>query len=176
MNFTVQELTFGARATFLCDPGYSLVGNVSITCEQEGVVGMWSNDVPTCVGKKLSIKVCSYDSFVFFSVTAIECSMVNALPNGTVMYSVDTVAPFEFDTVATLSCDNGFFLVGDDVRVCEDDDQLDTVGVWSESNATCEGKLPMNRTLLVAFLHHLTHYYVMQESCVPYWRTREMVR
>ncbi len=102
--------------------------------------------------------------------------MVNALPNGTVMYSVDTVAPFEFGTVATLSCDNGFFLDGGDVRVCEDDDQLDTVGVWSESNAACEGKLPMNKTLLVVFLHDLTHYYIMQESCVPYWRIREMVR
>ena len=89
--------------------------------------------------RNVSIKVLL--RFVYFCITAIECSMVNALPNGTVMYSVDTVAPFEFGTVATLSCDNGFFLDGDDVRVCEDDDQLDTVGVWSESNATCEGKL-----------------------------------
>lgn len=60
------------------------------------------------------------------------------------MYSADTVAPFEFGTVATLSCHNGFFLDGDDVRVCEDDNQLDTVGVWSGSNnATCDGKLPI---------------------------------
>ncbi len=55
VNLNVQNLTVGAVVAFLCDPGYSLVGNVSITCEQEGVVGMWSNDVPTCDGKKCSI-------------------------------------------------------------------------------------------------------------------------
>ncbi len=66
VNLNVQNLTVGAVVAFSCDPGYSLVGNVSITCEQEGVVGMWSNDVPICDGKKsIIIKVCSYDSFVF---------------------------------------------------------------------------------------------------------------
>ncbi len=50
VSLNVQNLTVGAVVVFSCDPGYSLLGNVSITCEQEGVVGMWSNDNPTCDG------------------------------------------------------------------------------------------------------------------------------
>ncbi len=55
VNLNVQNFTVGARVAFSCDPGYSLVGNVSITCEQEGVVGMWSNDIPTCDGKNAAL-------------------------------------------------------------------------------------------------------------------------
>ncbi len=65
VNLNVQNLIVGAVVAFSCDPGYSLVGNVSITCEQEGVVGMWSNDIPTCDGKKCIINLL-YVIILFF--------------------------------------------------------------------------------------------------------------
>ena len=56
------------------------------------------------------------------------------------MYTTDTTPLFGIDTVATHTCDAGFALVGDSTRTCIQDDQADTVGVWSSSPPTCERK------------------------------------
>ena len=56
-----------------------------------------------------------------------------------VTYAADNTPEFEIGTVVTNNCSAGFALVGDMTRTCEDDDQADTVGVWSGSPPTCEG-------------------------------------
>ena len=76
---------------------------------------------------------------MYVLITAIECSMLT-LRNGMITYDVDTTAQFEIKTIATHNCNAGFALVGDVTRTSEDDDQADTVGVWSGSPPSCDRK------------------------------------
>ena len=51
VNISAQNFTIGVTASYSCDPGYSLVGNGTIMCEQDDqadTVGVWSDDPPTC--------------------------------------------------------------------------------------------------------------------------------
>ena len=57
-----------------------------------------------------------------------------------VTYTADTTADFSFGTIATHTCNTGFALVGGVTRTCEDDDQADTVGVWSGEAPSCKGR------------------------------------
>ena len=41
---------------------------------------------------------------------------------------------------ASYSCDPGNSLVGNGTIMCEQDDQADTVGVWSDDPPTCDGE------------------------------------
>ena len=56
-----------------------------------------------------------------------------------VAYAADGTPDFAIGTVATHTCDAGFTLVGDMTRTCEDDDQADVVGKWSDTTPSCEG-------------------------------------
>ena len=62
------------------------------------------------------------------------------LTNAMVSSFVDTTAEFEIMTIAIHTCNAGFALVGDVTRTCADDDQADTVGVWSGSPPYCDRK------------------------------------
>lgn len=70
------------------------------------------------------------------------CSALNVPTNGRIAYATDTVAPFMFGTTATYSCNSGFALVGNTVRSCGGNDTV-TVGSWSGSDPTCQGKFTM---------------------------------
>ena len=55
---TTSEFEIGTVATHLCDAGFALVGNMNRTCvddNQEDIVGVWSENAPTCNGKFLVI-------------------------------------------------------------------------------------------------------------------------
>ena len=58
--------------------------------------------------------------------------------NGQIAYSTDL---FELETVATYTCDIGFVLMGNNIRVCMDDDQMDTIGLWNGTESYCERML-----------------------------------
>ena len=57
-----------------------------------------------------------------------------------ITYATDTTPEFAIGTVATHSCSAGFSLVGAVTRTCMDDDQADIVGVWTDSDPSCERK------------------------------------
>ena len=79
---------------------------------------------------------------VFLSYTAvILCSPLDVPVNGQISYSTEQHSNLTIDTIATYSCDEGYALVGDNQRVCVDDDQLDTMGQWNGSAPSCEGML-----------------------------------
>ena len=60
--------------------------------------------------------------------------------NGQITFSSDRIAPFEFGTTATYSCDNGYMLTGGDtVRTCAGDGSSD-IGAWSGAAPTCQCK------------------------------------
>ena len=71
--------------------------------------------------------------------TAVTCSSLTALTNGDISYAADTSAPFDFETIATYRCNNGFGLSGGDrVRTC----MLSPLGggFWSGVAPACNGK------------------------------------
>lgn len=45
---TVSSTTFGAMVTYVCDVGYVLTGDSTVTCETSG---QWSGPGPTCTGQ-----------------------------------------------------------------------------------------------------------------------------
>ena len=57
-----------------------------------------------------------------------------------VTYAADTTADFSIGTIATHTCNAGYALVGGVTRTCVDDDQADSVGVWSGTAPSCEGR------------------------------------
>ncbi len=71
----------------------------------------------------------------------IECSPVPTITNGMISYSPDDIPDYNLGTEATYTCEAGFYLEGSEVRVCMDDDGMDTIGVWSGQQASCVRKL-----------------------------------
>ncbi len=76
---------------------------------------------------------------MFTFSAAVTCSSLTAPTNGDISYATDTSAPFDFETIVTYRCNNGFGLSsGDRARTC-----IGTPlggGVWSGVAPTCDGK------------------------------------
>ena len=71
-------------------------------------------------------------------LTEIMCSEVQAVGNG-ITPSGDSFK-YSLRSVATYSCNTGFFLVGQTPRVCQDTNGGSvSTGTWSGSPPTCEG-------------------------------------
>ncbi len=73
--------------------------------------------------------------------TVIECPPLPAITNGTISYSPDVTSDYDLGTNATYTCEAGFYLEGNEVRVCMDDDGMDAIGVWSDQEPSCVCKL-----------------------------------
>ena len=73
--------------------------------------------------------------------TAIECPSLPAITNGMISYSPDVTPDYDLGTEATYTCVAGFYLEGNEVQVCMDDDGMDTIGVWSGLEPRCVRKL-----------------------------------
>ena len=69
------------------------------------------------------------------------CSDLTNLANGTISYSPDVTPDYDLGTEATYTCEAGFYLEGNEVRVCMDDDGMDVIGVWSGQEPSCVRKL-----------------------------------
>ncbi len=69
---------------------------------------------------------------------AITCSILTDPSNGAIIYTTDTVAPFDYQTTATYSCDNGFRLsvVGNTINCVG---SHAGPGEWSGAAPICEG-------------------------------------
>ena len=80
-----------------------------------------------CLLQKRSIQIVGY------SITpagAVDCFSLTNINNGVVTYSTTTSG-----STATYACESGYDLIGNQIRVCQDD------GQWSGSEPTCERKL-----------------------------------
>ncbi len=55
-----------------------------------------------------------------------------------IAYSPDTTSPFDFGTTATYSCNDGYFLEGEQTRSCAGDGSS-TMGTWDLTAPTCTG-------------------------------------
>ncbi len=129
-------------ATYSCEPGYGLNSTDIRTCVDESgetdPVGTWNGDAPTCSGQLILILKlkCLYSLYA-----AIQCPTLNDINNGDISYnSRNDAGQFGFNTEATHTCDNGFFLSnGSDVRVCGGNDSS-TIGMWSGHIPVCTGE------------------------------------
>ena len=71
-------------------------------------------------------------------LTAIVCNELEALENGMIGYAPDSTGPeYVLDTVATYICDEGYVLIGDETRTCEDVG-AGVTGEFSGAAPTCE--------------------------------------
>ena len=77
---------------------------------------------------------------IFF--TEIRCQSLPTIDNGNIAYSNDDTIDFSLGTVAIHSCDFGYSLTDENQnRTCQQDNQADTLGEWSESQPLCRRKI-----------------------------------
>ena len=72
--------------------------------------------------------------------TAIECLPLPTITNGMISYSPDVTPDYDLGTEATITCEAGFYLEGNEARVCMDDNGMDAIGVWSGQEPSCVRK------------------------------------
>ncbi len=79
------------------------------------------------------------------SIAAIQCNALDGIENGVITYAIDTTPNYDPGTVATYTCDAGFFLYlslgGSMTRTCVDDEDNDAEGVFSGQAPRCIRKL-----------------------------------
>ena len=51
---SLDETTVGSIATYTCDPGFMLIGNMERTCQENGE---WSGNEPTCEGHLATVTI-----------------------------------------------------------------------------------------------------------------------
>lgn len=67
------------------------------------------------------------------------CTSLAPLNNGLLSYGPDTASPYDYQTTATYSCNEGYGLFGGDrARQCDSSSPGD--GGWSGTTPTCESK------------------------------------
>ncbi len=73
-------------------------------------------------------------------IVAITCENLPAPDNGQISFSINSTSRYDFDTVATYSCEPGFGLSGGDMsRTCGGVGSI-TQGTWNGAAITCERK------------------------------------
>ena len=77
---------------------------------------------------------------------AITCSSLSSISNGAITYNPDMTSPYNFGTVATHTCSEGFYLQGSNARTCGGDGSS-VSGVWSGSAPVCAGKYLITGTV-----------------------------
>ena len=120
----LTNTTFGSIATYQCDDGFNLIGDMQRMCQSNGE---WSGNEPTCEGNhSLDYTfLVIYDIIEFISVA--DCGFLMNPENGFV-----TINGRTFGSIATYQCDEGFILVGDMQRMCQIN------GEWSGNEPICE--------------------------------------
>ncbi|XP_019850306.1 PREDICTED: sushi, von Willebrand factor type A, EGF and pentraxin domain-containing protein 1-like isoform X2 [Amphimedon queenslandica] len=88
----VSSTTFGGRALYKCNPGFTIVGKGVSFCLANGE---WSNDAPEC--------------------KPVNCGEIPSPKNGRVTFYPGTT----FQSTATFTCRRGFRLSGSRVRTCQ---------------------------------------------------------
>ena len=138
---SIDNIPVSTVATYTCDPGYTLNGGTTRTC---GSGERWSGSDPTCKGwwqyvyNRVTVLSKQINScFLLYIYTVIMCPPLPTITNGTISYSPDVTSDYDLGTIATYTCEAGFYLEGNEVRVCMDDDGMDVIGLWSGQEPSC---------------------------------------
>ena len=145
-----NSLTYGlgSVATYSCDPGYALVGQRTMACQDNNggtvTMGTWSGAPPLCQGTLqlyyLTIDLDNYYNHLPKLQTAIHCSELATPTNGNVVLSDPALL---VGTIATYNCSQGYNLAGDTTRSCKERGDR-TIGTWSGIMPRCQGKSRRN--------------------------------
>ena len=126
-DVTLSGTMFSSVANYSCKVGYTLSGDVSRTCQANG---MWSNTEPSCTGKQERERErCERKRTPVLFAAVIDCGALESPVHGQVK-----ARETKFHSVATYSCNVGFVLTGDEIRIC-----IET-GHWSGSAPACTSK------------------------------------
>ncbi|XP_035508536.1 P-selectin isoform X2 [Morone saxatilis] len=104
----IAPYSYNSTCEVRCDEGYELSGQEQIHCDH---TGQWTASVPACTVKKCSP--------IFFPVDDN-------------MTCVDTLEPFSFGSQCNFTCQEGFYLSGDDALTCL------ASGQWDKPTPTCK--------------------------------------
>ena len=120
-----HDTTFDSIATYVCDSGFNLIGDMQRTCQENED---WSGSEPTCQSKPIlnDWHMPSCDSIKH---AVVDCGSLDDPDNGQVSPHNTT-----FGSIATYVCDSGFNLIGNMQRTCQENED------WSGSEPTCECK------------------------------------
>ena len=68
-------------------------------------------------------------------LTIVTCEALGAPDNGQITYSLPSVTNGEYpvDTVASFTCNDGYYRLGSGSRTCQ------TTGSWDQTTPTCNG-------------------------------------
>ena len=90
----------------------------------------------------INIQQAFVNAMLLYTHTAIKCSQLDPISNGMISYSPDSVVgSYDLATIATHSCNEGFYLSGAITRECIGDISS-SFGSWNGRSApTCMGNL-----------------------------------
>ena len=94
--------------------------------------------------------------------TVVDCGILINPTNGQVSHTAGTT----YRQKATYSCDAGFNLVGDNIRMCQ------VAGVWSGNAPTCQGELLISHNTRCVCVYK---YYLAQEGSGVYYANTMLV-
>ncbi|CAI9552716.1 unnamed protein product, partial [Staurois parvus] len=176
--------TYSSNVTYICNPGYHLVGPENITCLADGT---WGQPLPSCketrceTPSQLDNGYTEYDNVTVGSSVKYYCQNGYSLDgehiavctgNGTWSYptpvckhpcpvpfvipenAVVTDTEFYVGQKLYIKCRKGYRLAGQDVMTCDADE------TWTEANAKCE-KISCGPPIHVpnAMVRGLFHHY-----------------
>ena len=130
----LTKLSYNGQAKFICDDGFALVGNETLTCLATGV---WSDVIPTCA-------------------SIFECSTLEKPENGKLVYASDSgvidgeLEAYPVGTFAEIICDPGFALEGENLISCTDQ------GLWDFDVEHCQEVKVEATTTTILLLSQVT--------------------
>lgn len=74
------EFSAGSIVRFECNPGYLLQGSMAIRCQSvPNALAQWNDTIPSCVGKRVSLRLDNLHVVLHLGVTAAmkSCSSVH---------------------------------------------------------------------------------------------------
>ncbi len=75
---------------------------------------------------------------LYVFIAAYMCSSLPQISNGLISYSPDSSSPFDYGTIATYSCNGGFYLMELSMRSCSGSGSL-VQGYWLGQEPECAG-------------------------------------
>ena len=123
---TIRIGNFGSNASYTCETGYMLNGDMTRMCQDNGD---WSGTAPTCDSTLNYIALYFVISFLY--TVAVDCSDLTDPTDG----AVNTSSGTTFNMNATYSCNTGYNLNGTNARTCQAD------RMWSGNEPACDSTL-----------------------------------
>ena len=131
---TTIDTGLDAVAAYTCDQGYDLVGDEMRTCQANE---LWDGAEPNCMCKCFFCHILNFKVTVIISFPAvINCGGLTDPEDGQVTFTPGVVITIDtgLDAVAAYTCDQGYDLVGDEIRTCQAN------GQWTLTEPICTCK------------------------------------